>query len=515
MTLIILVGEETMIEPERTQRGPQESHNQAANVDRMIGWTGAQLIERARVSDRGASYCGTSGASCTNSDSGGGQDAAVLDHIRNKRIVIRELRRRIEKISEEDEELNRVGPSLVVEGQMRSSCSALQPKAASFFGRKHSGSCAHLSYNQARPSLADHQGSDGRSCSDKKRKPEGQQRDTEVEWKGAGVLRRVARSAGGGVSSGSCRLAWTKTSLSKEITTATVGQRIKNFLDSFSSKIGNKSCQEAIGYALSHLENENLNLEVRTKDPLSPAERSRTRAFRASVSCQSALFDRAESELLRASSSISEDLTSRQVAGEERAFGGARLPCTALSLSTGNMTSGGCLVNSNSLNEDQPKQQPKLGELEDRRSTYGSSVGVVTTDFNYGSSFSSGNNCSEGNNNCAVTFQCSRDCAAQGQMGESPNDCKSPSNSNSNNNFDTSKQDKRHKRSKHIGALKKRENWDKNIEFLLAVIGFAVDLGNVWRFPYICYKNGGGELFRAIIHFQINKFRLAHDQRLT
>ncbi len=67
----------------------------------------------------------------------------------------------------------------------------------------------------------------------------------------------------------------------------------------------------------------------------------------------------------------------------------------------------------------------------------------------------------------------------------------------------------------------KREQWGSKIGFLLAAVGSAVGLGNIWRFPYIAYTNGGGAflipyfvaIFTAGIPLLILEYGMGHKFR--
>ena len=67
-------------------------------------------------------------------------------------------------------------------------------------------------------------------------------------------------------------------------------------------------------------------------------------------------------------------------------------------------------------------------------------------------------------------------------------------------------------------VIEEREGWGNKIEFILAIVGYAVGLGNVWRFPYLAQKNGGGTLsdenyfiFLISIFFVISKMSQMHE----
>jgi len=67
----------------------------------------------------------------------------------------------------------------------------------------------------------------------------------------------------------------------------------------------------------------------------------------------------------------------------------------------------------------------------------------------------------------------------------------------------------------------KREQWGSRAGFILAAVGSAIGLGNIWRFPYMAYENGGGAFFipylfamlTAGIPFMIMEFGLGHKFR--
>ena len=66
-----------------------------------------------------------------------------------------------------------------------------------------------------------------------------------------------------------------------------------------------------------------------------------------------------------------------------------------------------------------------------------------------------------------------------------------------------------------------REQWGSKLGFILAAVGSAVGLGNIWRFPYVVYENGGGAflvpyfvaIFTAGIPILILEYGMGHKFR--
>ncbi|KAM4675416.1 sodium- and chloride-dependent betaine transporter-like [Discoglossus pictus] len=54
-----------------------------------------------------------------------------------------------------------------------------------------------------------------------------------------------------------------------------------------------------------------------------------------------------------------------------------------------------------------------------------------------------------------------------------------------------------------ITEMNSRGQWGSKVEFILSVVGGIVGLGNIWRFPYLCYKNGGGAFLIPYLIFLI------------
>lgn len=71
------------------------------------------------------------------------------------------------------------------------------------------------------------------------------------------------------------------------------------------------------------------------------------------------------------------------------------------------------------------------------------------------------------------------------------------SSSSDDSDWETGRNRSKNKKTRHRHRGRGDHNntgqtWNTKVEFLLACIGFAAGLSNIWRFPYTAFKSGGG-----------------------
>ncbi len=64
-------------------------------------------------------------------------------------------------------------------------------------------------------------------------------------------------------------------------------------------------------------------------------------------------------------------------------------------------------------------------------------------------------------------------------------------------------------------VAEERDQWGNPLQFFCTILGFCVGLGNIWRFPYLCQANGGGNKILPCQLLPYRYFTVAYTMYLS